>query len=84
MTKPKQPELPKMPGKTKSQLRAEEYVAALDEVDVKKEAAAQRQVRLINQLKDDRQGKVVCTDATGNKRTFILETLEKLKAKKGH
>lgn len=79
----KQPELRGMPAKTKAVLRAEEYCAALDEVDAKKENAEHRQLALVQQLKADTSTRVTCLDSIGNKRTFVLETLEKLKAKKG-
>ncbi len=79
----KQPEFRGMPPKTKAVLRAEEYCAALDEVDAKKENAQHRMLALVGQLKDDNVVRVTCLDAIGSKRSFVLETLEKLKAKKG-
>lgn len=79
----KQPEFRGMPVKTKAVLRAEEYCASLDEVDAKKENAEHRKLALVQQLKADQTVRVVCLDSIGNKRTFVLETLEKLKAKKG-
>lgn len=80
----KQPEFRGMPVKTKAVLRAEEYCASLDEVDAKKENAEHRKLALVQQLKADAVIRVVCLDSIGNKRTFVLETLEKLKAKKGN
>lgn len=80
---PRQPEFKGMPAKTKAVLRAEELCAAIDEVEIKKEAAQHRQEALIQQLKADNLTRVVCMDSIQQKRTFVLETLEKLKAKKG-
>lgn len=80
---PKQPELKGMPPKTKAVLRAEEYCAALDEVESKKENAKHRMESLIGQMKADNLTRVVCLNSISQKQTFVLETLEKLKLKKG-
>lgn len=82
-TPPRQPELKGMPVKTKAVLRAEELCAALDEIEAKKENAKHRSEALIQQLKADNLIRVVCLDSTQQKRTFVLEALEKLKMKKG-
>jgi hypothetical protein len=78
----KQPEFNGMPEKPVLVLRAEEYCAALDEIDIKKENAEHRKLELVRQLKADSVVRVVCRDSNGAKRTFELETLEKLKVKK--
>lgn len=78
----KQLELKNMPPKAPVVLRAEEYCAALDEIEIKKEAAEHRKLELVKQLKADGLIRVVCRNAAGQKRTFELETLEKLKVKK--
>lgn len=82
----RQGELAGMPQPTKAVLRAQEYRLGLDEVEVKKEAAEHRKAALIAQLKADvaagGKPKVVFLDVLGNKRSYELETLEKLKGKK--
>jgi hypothetical protein len=80
---PRQPEFSGMPTKTKLVLRAEEYSAALEVVEDKKEAAEHRKEALIQQMKADKVTRAVCLNSIGEKKTFVLETLEKLKAKKG-
>ena len=80
---PRQPELKGMPTKTKAVLRAEEYCASLDEVEAKKENAKHRMEALIGQMKADGVTRVVCLNSISQKQTFVLETLEKLKLKKG-
>lgn len=81
-----QRELAGMPPPTKAVLRAQEYRLGLDEVEVKKEAAEHRKVELIAIMRADLAAggkpKVVFLDALGNKRSYTLETLEKLKGKK--
>lgn len=73
-------ELPGVPpkGKTKSELRAEEYCEALDIAATKKQKAADAQLDLIGQMEADGLQKVVCFDATDAKRAFTLKTLKKL------
>lgn len=79
---PTQPELPKMPAKTKIVLRAEEYCASLDEVEAKKENAKHRMLALVGEMKASAAVMVICVDSVGERRKFVLETLEKLKATK--
>lgn len=78
----RQPEFRGMPAKTRATLRAEELAAAMEELDIKKEAVEHKKLELIGQMKAEETDRVVCVAGSGIRYAFDLKILERLSGKK--
>lgn len=79
----RQPDLPAMPPKNKSTLRAEELAAALEEQShcTHKRNVKEARERLVQQLIADMQTATACQSAGGIRYQFTMDTKREIKVK---